>query len=479
MSLRVRFAPSPTGYLHIGGARTALFNWLLARHVGGTFILRIEDTDEDRSTGEFEQAILREFQWLGIDWDEGPIVGGPHAPYRQTERRERYAAAAASLLAEGRAYRCVCSAERLDALRKEQMASGQNPGYDGLCRDLELGPDCGPHVIRLKAPRTGHTTVDDLIKGPVTYQNAELDDIILVRSDGMPTYNFVVVCDDAAMGMSHVIRGEEHLNNTPKQLLIYKAMGVHPPRFAHVPLILALDGSKLSKRNGVTSVGAYRDMGILPEGLLNYLARLGWSHGDQELFSKEELVAAFTLEGIGMSPGKWDMDKLLWVNAHWMRALPIERVAEPARPFFAALGATPDERYYPAVQCMRERSRTLKELAETGAFFFVADDRVNLDPAAVAQLLAPAVGLVGRVAELLEPLAEWTEPALEAAISAWVAQEGLKLGKVAQPVRVALCGQKVGPGLYTTLAVLGREASLRRLRNAAATVARAEQPAPA
>jgi glutamyl-tRNA synthetase len=463
--LRVRFAPSPTGYLHIGGARTAMFNWLLARNLGGTFVLRIEDTDEDRSTPEYEAVILRELRWLGLDWDEGPDVGGPYAPYRQTERMHTYRDATERMLAAGTAYRCTCTVERIDALRAEQEARKQKPRYDGHCRDLRLGPDCGPHTIRLRV-ETGETVVPDLIKGRVVYDNGELDDLILVRTDGVPTYNFVVVCDDVAMAITHVLRGDEHLNNTPKQLLIYSALGATPPRFGHMPLILNLEGKKMSKRDGETSVAEYRANGFLPEGMMNYLARLGWSHGDQEIFSKEDLVRLFSVEGIGTSPGKWDMDKLGWVNAHWMRTLPVERIAEAARPLFEARGCVLDERYVDAVRVLRERHRTLVELADAGAFFFVPDDRVARDEAAFTSVIVPARTLLGDVARLLAAQEDWSETALEASVSTWCAETGTKLGKVAQPVRVALTGQKVGPGLFQTLAVLGRETSLRRIRSA-------------
>jgi len=461
--VRVRFAPSPTGYLHIGGARSAMFNWLLARHVGGTFVLRIEDTDEDRSTPEYEAVILRELGWIGLDWDEGPDVGGRYAPYRQTERTGSYRAAAERMLAAGTAYRCTCSVERIEALRAAAEAKKENPRYDGHCRDLGLGPDCGPHTIRLRVD-PGETVVDDLIKGPVVYDNGELDDLILVRTDGMPTYNFVVVCDDVAMAITHVLRGDEHLNNTPKQLLIYRALAASPPRFGHMPLILNMAGKKMSKRDGETSVGEYRANGFLPEGMMNYLARLGWSHGDQEIFSADELVAAFTVEGIGRAPGKWDVDKLLWVNAHWMRALPVERIAAQARPFFEARGCVLTDRYVDAVRALRDRHRTLVELADAGRFFFVPDAEVPRDEAANATHVVPAVPLLTAVLPVLEAQEDWSEAALEARLTAWCESTGTKLGKLAQPVRVCLTGQKVGPGLFQTLAVLGREASLRRIR---------------
>lgn len=465
MSVRVRFAPSPTGNLHIGGARTALFNWLLARKTGGTFILRIEDTDEDRSTPEYEAVILRELRWCGIDWDEGPEVGGPFGPYRQSERADRYREAADKLLAMGHAYRCTCTVERLEKLREVQLASKVNPGYDRQCRDKNLGPDCGPHVIRLKVPE-GQIRVDDLFKGQVVFDSAELDDIILVRTDGVPTYNFVVVVDDVAMKMTHVLRGEEHLNNTPKQVLIYDALEVPKPRFGHMPLILGPDGTKLSKRHGATAVANYRDMGILPEALVNYLARLGWSHANMELFSIDELLAVFDLNDIGSSPGKWDIDKLVWVNSHWMKRLAPEVLADRARPYFEKAGLPTGGRdLVPVVLAYRERAKTLVELADAAAWVFCDDGAVKTDDAAVAAFLdASAVPVLDGLVPLLEGLPTWDEPTLEAAIAGWGNARGLKLGKIAQPVRVAIVGQKIGPGLFQTLAIAGRETSLRRLR---------------
>ncbi len=465
MSLRVRFAPSPTGNLHIGGARTALFNHMLARRQGGTFILRIEDTDTGRSTPEYEAVILRELRWLDISWDEGPEVGGPHAPYRQSERAGIYAAYTQKLLEGGMAYRCTCTVERLDALRAGQEAAKQKPGYDGHCRDQNLGADCGPHVVRLRVPDQGETVVDDYFKGPVSFANAELDDMILVRTDGVPTYNFVVVVDDAHMGITHVLRGDEHLNNTPKQLLIYAALGLNPPRFGHMPLILGPDGSKLSKRHGATSVAGYREMGILPEALINYLTRLGWAHGDMEIFTKAEAVEVFSLEGVGKSPGKWDMDKLLWVNAQWMKRLAPERVAEALRPHLLARGLQVEGRDLTAVVlALRERARTLVELADGAAFFFQADQDVKRDEEAAKAFLGPDnVAMLAALADHLEGV-DWTDAALETSVNQFCTAHGLKLGKVAQPARVATCGQKVGPGLFQTLTILGKETALRRLR---------------
>ena len=312
--MRLRFAPSPTGYLHIGGARTALFNWLLARKEGGTFLLRIEDTDRKRSKLEFEEQILRDMAWMGLDWDEGPAKGGDYGPYRQTERNEHYAKYIQQLLDAGRAYRCTCSKERLTQVREAAQAKGEKPKYDGYCRERCLGPDCGEHVIRFKAPQTGNTVVKDLVKGDVTFNNEELDDLIIARTDGTPTYNLVVVIDDHEMAVSHVIRGDDHLNNTPKQQMLYEALELPVPQFAHLPIILGKDGGKMSKRHGDTSVGAYRDKGFLPEAMFNYLTRLGWACGDMEQFTAEEAIAAFSLGGVAKAGAKWDMDKLSWLN---------------------------------------------------------------------------------------------------------------------------------------------------------------------
>lgn len=464
MSHRTRFAPSPTGYLHIGGARTALFNWLLARKSGGQFILRIEDTDEDRNREEAVDAILDGLGWLGIGWDEGPRVGGPHAPYRQTERLDTYQAIALRLLDEGKAYRCICSTERLQALREAAKESGGRRGYDGHCRTLGLGPEAGPAAIRLHVPDGTNVEVDDLIKGPVTWDSTEFDDFILVRPDGMPMYNFVVVCDDVAMQVTDVLRGDEHLNNTPKQLLIYAAIGAARPRFGHMPLILDEQGRKMSKRFGDVAVGQYRDRGFLPEALVNYLARLGWAHGDAELFDVPALVQMFSVEGIGASAGKWDIAKLKWVNAHWMKSLPVGRIAADARPFLVARGFEPGANWVEVVRVLRDRCQTLVELAESAAVFYQPDADVVVDREAVAGVLAPAATLVEAAATAFSALPEWTESSLEVAGNAVCAEAGVKLGKLAQPLRVALIGQKVGPGLWQSLALLGRETSLRRMR---------------
>jgi glutamyl-tRNA synthetase len=466
--VRLRFAPSPTGHLHIGGARTALFNWLLARKLGGSFVLRLEDTDAERSTREFEAEILRDLAWLGLAWDEGPDIGGPFGPYRQTERTDLYQAVADRLLASGRAYRCTCTPERLQAVRATALEKGEKPRYDGHCRDLDLGPSSGPHVVRFRMPADGVVCMEDLVKGVVEIRDEELDDFVLVRSDGFPTYNFAVVADDHGMGITHVLRGDDHLNNTPKQVHLYRALGAEPPRFGHMPLILGPDGKRLSKRHGATSVGAYRDLGFLPEALVNYLARLGWAHGDLELFDTTELVSVFSIEGIGTSAGRWDLDKLTWVNQHWITRLPADRVARDTAPFLAALGLPgpfDGDRVRLAVDAVRSRARTLAQVAEMAAFCFLPDDRLPHDEAAVRKFLVPAaVPHLEAVIRILEPLPAWDRPSLEGAVTGWLATAGLGMGAVAQPVRVAITGSRVGPGLFETLEALGRDSALARLR---------------
>ncbi|MSQ03968.1 MAG: glutamate--tRNA ligase [Myxococcales bacterium] len=466
MAFRTRFAPSPTGYLHIGGARTALFNWLLARKHGGQFLLRIEDTDEDRNREDAVDAILDGLRWLGIDWDEGPEVGGPHAPYRQSERLALYQTVAERLVTEGKAYHCDCSVERLAGLRETAKAEGGRRGYDGHCRDRLLEARAGLTVLRLRVPDAHDVLLHDLIKGSVRWDSAELDDFILVRPDGMPMYNFVVVCDDIAMEITHVLRGDEHLNNTPKQLLIYQALGAPTPRFGHMPLILDDQGRKMSKRFGDVAVGQYRDAGYPPEAMINYLARLGWAHGDAELFAVGELIQMFSIEGIGASAGKWDAQKLRWVSGHWLKSLPLDHAATAMRPWFEARGYPLGDRWVDAVRVLRERAHTYAELADQAGVFFLGDDRLPVDGEAVAAVLAPARDLVSRAAEALAGVTEWTEDALEAAGTALCVSEGIKLGKLAQPLRVALVGQRVGPGLWQTLFILGRETSLRRMRRA-------------
>jgi glutamyl-tRNA synthetase len=469
-TLRVRFAPSPTGHLHIGGARTALFNWLLARRLGGHFVLRLEDTDAERSTVENEREILRDLAALGLDWDEGPDKGGACGPYRQTERADLYRQVLQRLIVSGHAYRCTCSAERVEALREEALAEKRDPKYDGHCRDLGLGPDCGPHVVRFKMPLDGEIVIEDMVKGTVAIQNEQLDDFVLARSNGDPTYNFVVVVDDHLMGISHVIRGDDHLGNTPKQVHIYRALGAEPPRFGHVPLILGPDGKRLSKRHGATSVGSYLEAGYLPEGLVNYLVRLGWAHGDQEIFSVEELVQCFSIEGIGLAAGRWDASKLDWVNQQWIARLPAEELARRVEPFLRARGLTPDPtRLTAAVATVQPRSTTLVEAAEKASFYFVSDEELEYDEKALQKHLKPArLPLLAEAVVLLQALEPWTHEALEQAITAFLEARGQGLGALAQPLRVAVCGQGQGPGIFETLAALGRTATLARVRRAMA-----------
>ena len=459
MPVRTRFAPSPTGYLHIGGARTALFCFLFARHAGGRFILRIEDTDRERSTPESIQAILDSLTWLGLEWDEGPLL--------QSERMALYHAKAEALLAAGHLYRCYCTANELDARRQAAQAAGRRPAYDRTCRDLATPPTGrSTFTLRFRTPLDGETVVDDQVKGRVVFQNAELDDFIVVRSDGTPVYNFCAVVDDVDMGITDLIRGDDHLANTPRQALLYRAFGAAPPRFAHIPLILGLDKARLSKRHGATSVLAYRDMGYLPDALVNYLARLGWSHGDQELFSRADLIQHFTLENVGKSAGIFNPEKLEWVNFQYMKATPAAELTGLLVPFLERAGLpVPRDRAWltRVVETLRERAKTLVELAEFCRFYLV--DRIEPDAKAAAKHLtaqiAPALGdLVAR----LEALPRWDAAGIEAAFQQTLAAHGLKLGALAQPVRVAVTGGTVSPGIYEVLDVLGRERSLGRLR---------------
>jgi glutamyl-tRNA synthetase len=470
MSVRVRFAPSPTGHLHIGGARTALTNWLFARQAGGAFLLRIEDTDPERSRRAHEEQILRDLAWLGLDWDEGPDRGGPVGPYRQSERTARYDEVCERLIAEGKAYRCDATVDELDALREAQKARGEDPRYDRRNRDKGLGADVGPHVVRLKLPIDGATAFDDLVKGRIEIANEKLDDFVLRRTDGSYTYNYVVVVDDVDMGITQVVRGDDHVNNTPKQIHLYHALGAPVPAFGHLPMILGPDGSRLSKRHGDTALGAYRDMGIPQQAMLNYLARLGWAHGDQEVFTADELVRLFALGDVGVSGARWDLDKLHWLSGTWIRALPLDELVAQARPFFEAAGlAVAEDRLPFVVAALQKRAQTLVDLAAQGRFCFVDDAALELDPAASEKFLKPGVGAVlGALADALEAAPSWDEPALTAVVDAHLAATGLKLGKVAQPLRVALTGSAVGPGLYEMMLGVGRDGTLRRIRAAAA-----------
>ena len=459
-TVRTRFAPSPTGHLHIGGARTALFNYLFARHQGGVLVLRIEDTDRERSTAESIQAILDSLHWLDLAWDEGPFY--------QSERSELYREHAERLLADGNAYRCYCTPAEVEEMRKIALVQGRKPIYDRRCRTRAEHPGDRPFVLRFKAPLVGETVVNDLVKGSVLFQNAEIDDLILVRSDGTPTYNFCAVVDDALMRITHIIRGEDHLANTPRQIQIYLALGYTPPAFAHVPLILGLDRTRLSKRHGATSVTAYRDAGYLPEALNNYLVRLGWSHGDQEIFTRAELIEKFSLEQVGSAAGIFNPEKLDWVNFQHLKQLPAAQLAQVVKPYIAARdwSIPGDDRWLEKmVATLQERAKTLVELVEL-ARFYLRDD-IELDPKAVAKHLAKAnPEALAELRQALAALPEWTVAGIQAAFEQVLGHHQLALGKVAQPVRVALTGGTVSPGIFEVADVLGRERVLARLDRA-------------
>ena len=454
-----RFAPSPTGYLHVGGARTALFNWLFARHHGGKFILRIEDTDQVRSTEASIKAILDAMEWLELEWDEGPFY--------QTQRIEVYREYLKKLVDTGHAYYCDCTPEELEERRKAAMADGRKPKYDGRCRERGLGP--GPNrVIRFRSPDGGATVLNDLIKGPIFFENTELDDLVIERSDGLPTYNFAVVIDDVTMNITHVIRGDDHVNNTPRQILMYQALGVPLPHFGHVPMILGEDRARLSKRHGATSVMSYKEMGYLPEALVNYLVRLGWSHGDQEVFSREELVRYFSFENVGKSASVFNSEKLLWLNAHYIKEKAPRDLEPLVKPFLAAshYPEKPEEFLAKAIHTLQPRVHTLQEMADGMKFYMV--DKVDYDPAAAKKFLTPAMREPFlRLMDELEGLEVFSHESLETTFQRVIVEElGLKLGKVAQPVRVALTGVTVSPGLFEIIDVLGKETVLERLKQA-------------
>jgi len=461
---RTRFAPSPTGYLHIGGARTALFSYLLARRQGGVFVLRIEDTDRARSTQQAIDAIMEGLTWLGIEWDEGPFF--------QMQRLDQYRAATERLLDSGHAYRCYCTPEDLDAKRKAAQAEGRSPAYDGTCRERSSSPTDQPHTIRFRAPRDGETVIEDLVKGQVVIQHREIDDLVLVRTDGVPTYNFSVVVDDAEMAITHVIRGDDHLTNTPKQALLYHALGYPLPAFAHVPMILGTDRARLSKRHGATSVTAYRDMGYLSDAVVNYLVRLGWSHGDQEIFSRAELIEKFGLDHVGTSAGVFDPEKMQWLNAHYLKELSPTDLTSAAQPYIAATGlAVPgDEAWLTrALVTLQERAKTLVELAEQ-ARYYLSDD-ITLDEKAATKFLKPAIGpVLEDLREGLAALAPWSVDTLTELFHAVIGRHDLKLGKLAQPVRVAVTGGTASPGIFEVLEILGRDRTLVRIDAAIARI---------
>ncbi len=468
-TVRVRFPPSPTGYLHIGGVRTALFNWLYARHYGGIFVLRMEDTDRTRSTEESIQIILEGLKWLGLDWDEGP--------YRQTERLAIYQAHAYGLREKGQAYYCYCSPQELQERRGEALRRGESPRYDRRCRDLQHPPPGRKPAIRLKAPLEGQTHFVDLIHGELTFDNSELDDLIILRSDETPTYNFAVVVDDVTMQITHVIRGDDHIPNTPRQILIYQALDYPLPQFGHVPMILGADKGRLSKRHGATSILAYRDMGYLPEALLNYLARLGWAHGDQEIFTQEELIQHFSLAEINKAAAVFDPDKLLWLNAHYLRMLLSDQLIRELLPHLVREGIvkSPEEVDHAylarAADSVRERSKTLVEMAQWLRFYFA--EHIIYDEKAAAKFLTYQVTpLLTKLVQDLEDLEAFDEASIEQVFQHLMAEQGVTLGTVAQPARVALTGGTVSPSIYEVMAILGRERVLTRLRSALEWIAR-------
>ena len=477
--VRVRFAPSPTGYLHIGGARTALFNWLFARKMGGKLILRIEDTDTERLKEDSVSQILTSLKWLGLNWDEGPEAGGECGPYYQSERRELYSKYAQQLLDEGKAYYCFCTPADLEAEREKQRAAKQPFRYARTCRDLD--PEVAkaraaagePYSVRIKIPTEGSITVHDLIHGDVTFNMDQFDDFVIVKSNGMPTYNFAVVVDDHLMGMTHVLRAEVHLSNTPKQLLIYEALGFEPPKFGHMPMILAPDRSKLSKRHGATSVGEFRAQGYLPEAIINYLTLLGWGPGDErEIFTLEETVKLFELEQMSKKAAVYDTKKLTWMNGQYLSELPLEKILPEAETFFIKDGlvtkewlAENKEYFAKLVDTVRVRVKTLQEVADASAYFF--KDIEAYDEKGVAKHFKPeAAELLEKCIAALEADEVFDLTSTEAIYNKIAADNGLALGKVIHPTRLALTGRTVSPGMFDVMVLLGKEKTMARMRKA-------------
>jgi nondiscriminating glutamyl-tRNA synthetase len=475
MSVRVRFAPSPTGNLHVGSARTAIFNWLFARHHGGTFILRIEDTDRERSKDEFTRSILEGMRWLGMDWDEGPEAGGEYGPYFQGQRRHLYDEAAERMLASGHAYRCFCTPERLNDMRAEQEKAGVQTRYDGLCRGVspeESSRRAGAgerFSVRLRMDETRPIEWTDLCKGPISIGAELLDDLVLVKSDGFPTYNFGVVVDDTGMRVTHVIRGEDHISNTPKQILIYRALGLAPPHFGHIPMILGPDRSKLSKRHGATNVVDYEAQGFLPEAFFNFLTLLGWSpESDQELFSRDGLVAAFTLERVVSHAAIFDPEKLKWMNLQYIKQLPPDDLFRRCEPFLRNLPGYPGG-FDPAqleelVGLFRERMNVLTEIADKTAYFFQAPAAYDEKGLKTALKTPDLPAVMTALADALAALEPFDHDGIERVIRSLAESRGMGAGKVIHPARLALSGRTEGPGLFEMILVLGRDRCAKRLR---------------
>jgi glutamyl-tRNA synthetase len=464
-TIRTRFAPSPTGYLHIGGARTALFSWLYARKHGSTFVLRIEDTDLERSTLESVNAILEGMTWLGLEYDEGPFY--------QTHRFDRYKAVIQQLLDQGKAYHCYCTKEELDAMRAEQMEKKEKPRYDGRCRHRQEPRAGVPPVVRFRNPDDGEVVIEDLVRGRVVVKNSELDDLIIARSDGSPTYNFTVVVDDHDMRITHVIRGDDHLNNTPRQINILQALGADLPKYAHVPMILGADGARLSKRHGAVSVMQYRDDGYLPEAVLNYLVRLGWSHGDQEIFSIDQMIELFDIDAINHSASTFNPDKLLWLNHHYLMHGDPAHVAHHLRWHLGQLGIDPTDGPDPVeiVKAQRERCKTLVEMAAASVFFYRDFEQYD-EKAANKNLSSSAQPALEALRETLAELTPWSKGAIHEAVAATAETLGVKMGNVAQPLRVAVSGTAVSPPIDATLELLGKTKTLARIDRALEFIAK-------
>jgi len=463
MTVKTRFAPSPTGYLHIGGARTALYSWLHARKMNGVFALRIEDTDRERSTDESVQAILEGMEWLGLDYDEGPIF--------QTHRFDRYAEVIQELMDSGHAYHCYCSREELDAMREQQWANKEKPRYNGCCRDRTEPVEGVDPVVRFRNPLDGDVVINDLVKGEIVINNRELDDLIIARSDGTPTYNLTVVVDDLDMNITHVIRGDDHINNTPRQINIMLALGATLPEFAHVPMILGDDGKRLSKRHGAVGVMQYRDDGFLPEAVLNYLIRLGWAHGDQEIFTLEEMLEFFKIEDVHGAPSAFNTDKLIWMNQQYLKTLPAENIAAQLQWHLdnQKLDTSNGPALTDVIEAQRDRAKTLVDLVSSSRYFF--EDFEAYDEKALSKQFKPGVdAILKTVRDQLSELSDWNPEAIESAIKASCEAMDLKLGKVGPPLRLAVAGTPMSPGLDVTLNLVGRERTLARIDKAIETI---------